>query len=97
MQNYRNGKLVPTLGTVTDKAHHAVLRKPVTNAFAMSTIIRSEPFVDDTIRHMIKRLDEEFTGPGCTPKQKCDIDNWLKYCESAEAADPRKYRVTEGD
>lgn len=80
MQTYHNGKIVPTLLTVTDKKMHARLRRPVANIFAMSTLTLFEPLVDSTIDQLIKILRRDFADRS-EPQRNCDIDHWLSYCK----------------
>lgn len=75
MQNYHNGKLVPTLLTVTDKQTHTRLRKPVNNIFAMSMVTQFEPLIDKVILELVQILREKFE----SKRQNCDIDQWLRY------------------
>lgn len=83
MQTYHNGKVIPTLLTVTDKKMHARLRKPLANIFAMSSLTLFEPLVDCTICDLIKILRRDFAD-GSGPQRNCDIDHWLSYCEWRE-------------
>lgn len=78
MQNYHNGKLVPTLLTVTDKRTHARLRKPVANTFTMSTVAQFEPLVDSIIRELIKILGQKFAAQPAL-QIDCAIDKWLQF------------------
>ena len=79
MQNYHNGKLVPTLLTVTDKKAHAHLRKPIANIFTMSTVAQFEPLVDSIIHEFVKTLGQKFAAEP-TLQKACAIDKWLQYC-----------------
>ena len=63
-----------------NETHHAATKKPVSNAYSMTTLTDFEPFVDDTIRKMMRRLEEEFCNPAGRPKP-CDMASWLQYCE----------------
>ena len=78
MQNYHNGKVVPTLLTVIDKGTHTRLRKPVNGIFAMSTVAQFESLVDHQILELIKILRERYAAE----QRDCDIDNWLQFCQS---------------
>ena len=77
MEKLHNGKTVPTLTTLKGKQAHAAFKKPVAPAFAMTTLTKFEPLVDDTIRQLISRLDQEFVSTG----KSCSIDDWLQYCK----------------
>ena len=82
MQRYHNGKLVPTLLTVTDKRAHAQLRRPIANIFSMSTVAHFEPLIDSTIRQLIENLEQKFAAEPA--QQICIIDKWLQYCKGLE-------------
>ena len=75
-QVVRDGKRVPGLADTQNRKHHAQLKRPIANTYSMSNLHNSEPFVDNTIKYFLKRLDEEFVGK----ESPCDIDNWLQYC-----------------
>ena len=76
MQNYRNGKLIPTLVTATDQSIHRRLRTPVAHIFSMSTLVQLEPGIDETILDLIQQFAHKYA----EPHTSCDIDNWLRYC-----------------
>ena len=78
MQNYRNGKLIPTLLTATDQSIHRRLRTAVAHIFSMSTLVRLEPGIDETILDLIQQLAHR----SAEPHRSCDIHNWLRYCTS---------------
>lgn len=69
------GKPTPTLFTTTDEDFHASIKRPVSSAYSMSTLTEFEPFVDNTIHTLFRRLDE-FVVQG----KVCDIAVWLQYC-----------------
>lgn len=50
----------------------------------MTTLTDFEPFVDDTIRTMLHRLEEEFCKPDMNA-EPCDMASWLQYCKSSRA------------
>ena len=76
MQNYRNGRIIPTLVTATDQNVHRRLRKPVGHIFSMSTLVQLEPGIDETIRDFIQQLAKIYA----EAHRSCDIHNWLRYC-----------------
>jgi hypothetical protein len=63
--------------TSQNSEHHAALKKPVANAYAMSTLTEFEPFVDRCIIKFVKRLSEEFV----VEKKACNMADWLQFCE----------------
>lgn len=70
-----NGKIVHGLVSQPDKKLHAASRRPISNVYSMTSISGYEPFVNDNVRLLIKRLDELFVATG----QPCDIDHWMQY------------------
>lgn len=74
-----NRKPALNLFTTQDANHHAALKKPVANAYAMSTLTEFEPFVDTCIIKFEKRLSEKFA----SEKKPCNMADWLQYCKSA--------------
>ena len=62
----------------TDEAYHAKLRRAVSNAFAMSTLVQFEPLVDSTTRAFLRQLSERHADrPG--QDGVCDFGAWLQY------------------
>ena len=84
MQNYRNGKLIPTLVTATDQGIHRRLRTAVAQIFSMSTLVQLEPGIDETILDLIQQLARR----SAEPHRSCDIHNWLRYCTYTLRARP---------
>ena len=75
----KDGQIIEGLADTQNKAYHSQLRRPVANLYSMTHVQRSEPFVDNTIKHFLKRLHVEFI----QKNRDCDIDKWLLYCECA--------------
>ena len=76
MQNYRNGKLIPTLVTATDQGIHRRLRTAVAQIFSMSTLVQLEPGLDETILDLIRQIAQR----SAETHRSLDIHNWLRYC-----------------
>ena len=55
-------KLDPSLFNTTDEQFHARLRKVVSNAYAMSTLVTFEPLVDTTTIAFLEQLKRRFAG-----------------------------------
>ncbi|KAJ9629301.1 hypothetical protein H2203_001673 [Taxawa tesnikishii (nom. ined.)] len=73
--SYQDGTHIPSIVSATDKKEHGLLRRPVAQAYSMTSIVGLEPYVDETIAYFVKRLDEEFI----SRRKPCDIDNWFPY------------------
>ncbi|RMD41176.1 hypothetical protein DV735_g3941, partial [Chaetothyriales sp. CBS 134920] len=68
-----NGQFTPSLFTTLDEGYHARYKKPIANAYSMSTMINFEPLIDSTSSLFMKRLDE-FSESGVT----FDFGKWLQ-------------------
>jgi cytochrome P450 len=74
-QNMIDGKRSPSLVFTTDEQQHAMLRRPVAGAFALSTLVDFEPLIDSTTAVFLTRLDELFSNTG----KACDLGVWLQW------------------
>jgi hypothetical protein len=61
----------------TNDNYHALCKRPIANAYSMSTIVEFEPLVDATTSLLMSRLDH-FTTLGTT----FDLGLWLQYWAS---------------
>ncbi|OAP62534.1 hypothetical protein AYL99_01761 [Fonsecaea erecta] len=64
--------------STTDEKFHAKLRKAVSNAYAMSTLVQFEPLVDSTTLAFLGQLEERFAGKTGVAGI-CDFSKWLQY------------------
>lgn len=69
------GEVLQSLFGTQDQDYHAKLRKTVSNAFSMTSLVQYEPRVNDTIRVFLKRTEELFANP----HEPCDFVLWLQY------------------
>jgi len=77
-QTIARGRRLFTLFTSTDSAFHAKLRRAVSNAYAMSTLVQFEPLVDSTTLEFLNQLEKRFANkPGADGV--CDFGKWLQY------------------
>lgn len=67
------GQFTPSLFTTLDEGYHAKFKRPIANAYSMSTMIEFEPLVDSTIHLFMSRLDE-FASSGSV----LDFGKWLQ-------------------
>lgn len=79
MERLNNGKVVPTLTTLKDRKAHAAFKRPVAQAFTMGTLAKFEPFLDKTIRRLVRRLGDEFGDS--SRGRSCGVGDWVQYCE----------------
>ncbi|KAL2429478.1 Cytochrome P450 monooxygenase [Exophiala dermatitidis] len=77
-QTIAKGRRLYTLFTSTDEKFHAKLRRAVSSAYAMSTLVQFEPLVDSTTSAFLDQLQKRFADrPG--PDGVCDFGTWLQY------------------
>ncbi|EXJ79480.1 hypothetical protein A1O1_08744 [Capronia coronata CBS 617.96] len=77
-QTIAKGRRLYTLFTSTDEKFHARLRRAVSSAYSMSTLVQFEPLVDSTTSAFLDRLQQGFADkPG--PSGVCDFGTWLQY------------------
>jgi cytochrome P450 len=77
-QTIAKGRRLFTLFTSTDEKFHAKLRRAVSNAYAMSTLVQFEPLVDSTILEFLSQLEKLFADKS-GPDGVCDFSKWLQY------------------
>ena len=74
-QNIVDGKRVASMVFTTDEAVHAAMKKPIANAYSLSTLREFEPLLDSTTAVFLSRLDELFAENG----EVCDLGTWLQW------------------
>ncbi|TKX22879.1 cytochrome P450 monooxygenase-like protein 25 [Elsinoe australis] len=74
-QTVAKGHALRSMFNTTDELFHAKLRRHVSNAYAMSTLVNFEPLVDSTTTAFLKQLKDRYA----TPKQICDFGTWLQW------------------
>ena len=62
----------------TDEKYHAKLRRAVSNAYAMSTLVQFEPLVDSTSQEFLKQLSERYADRSDS-SGVCDFGEWLQF------------------
>ncbi|KAJ9602189.1 hypothetical protein H2200_013309 [Cladophialophora chaetospira] len=72
----RDGHLLQGMFNTTDEKYHAKLRRAVINAYAMSTLVQFEPFVDSTTVAFLNQLKRRFSDQ---PEHVCDFGQWLQF------------------
>ena len=61
---------------VIDDRIHEAMKKPLVGAYSMTSLKNYEPYIDEQIKILLGRLDEEFAESGRT----CEMDKWFQYC-----------------
>ncbi|GAB1316613.1 hypothetical protein MFIFM68171_06823 [Madurella fahalii] len=69
-----NGKPIPGIFAVQDEEVHRRLKKPVSGAYAMSTLVSFEPYVDTTMAVFCEQLQTRFADS----QRPCDLGTWLQ-------------------
>ena len=77
-QTVAKGHALQSLFNTTDEKFHAKLRRAVSNAYAMSTLVGFEPFVDSTSTEFIKQLKQRFADRK-DASGICDFGAWLQF------------------
>ncbi|KAL7268166.1 hypothetical protein RUND412_009219 [Rhizina undulata] len=74
-QSFAKGKRVQGIFNTTDDNLHAALKRPISHAYAMSSLVDYEPLVDSTSTLFISRLTALFASTGAV----CDFGEWLQW------------------
>ncbi|KAH0847503.1 Pisatin demethylase [Fonsecaea pedrosoi] len=77
-QTIAKGRRLYTMFSTTDEKFHAKLRRAVSNAYAMSTLVQFEPLVDSTTLAFLEQLEERFADK-TGPQGICDFSKWLQF------------------
>lgn len=77
-QTIAKGRRLFTMFSTTDEKFHAKLRRAVSNAYAMSTLVQFEPLVDSTTLAFLNQLEQRFADKS-GPEGTCDFGTWLQY------------------
>lgn len=72
------GTALQSLFNTTDEKFHAKLRRAISNAYAMSTLLQFEPFVDSTTTEFLHQLEERYADRS-GQEGICDFGTWLQY------------------
>ncbi|KIW33140.1 uncharacterized protein PV07_00011 [Cladophialophora immunda] len=77
-QTISKGRRLYTMFSTTDEKFHAKLRRAVSNAYAMSTLVQFEPLVDSTTLAFLDQLEKRFAGK-IGRDGICDFSTWLQF------------------
>lgn len=69
-----DGKPIPGIFAAQDDEIHKRLKRPVAGAYAMSSLVSFEPYVDSTMRVFCDQLRRRFVETG----EPCDLGKWLQ-------------------
>ncbi len=68
------GEVLQSLFGTQDQDYHMRLRRTVSNAFSMSSLVQYEPRVNDTVRVFLTQPEELYANPG----NICNLILWLQ-------------------
>ena len=74
-QSLVNGKRVASLFMMTNEEQHKNAKRPIAHAYAMTTLMDYEPYVDDTSKLFVDQLTTLFA----KTKEICDFGQWLQW------------------
>jgi hypothetical protein len=77
-QTIAKGRRLYTMFSTTDEKFHAKLRRAVSNAYAMSTLVQFEPLVDSTTLAFLDQLEKKFADRAGL-EGICDFSTWLQF------------------
>ena len=75
-QTLAKGKRLFTLFTSLDERFHAKLPRAVSNAYAMSTLVQFEQYIDSTTNAFLRQMRERFADK---PGVQCNFSTWLQW------------------
>ncbi|KAH7389969.1 pisatin demethylase [Pyrenochaeta sp. MPI-SDFR-AT-0127] len=79
-QTVARGVRLKTLFTSTDETFHAKLRRSVSSAYAMTTLMQFEPLVDSTSKEFLRQLKRRFADRDQSDVSGVvDFGKWLQY------------------
>lgn len=70
--NPSTGERIETVFTVRDEIHHRNMRRPIANAFSMSSMVEMEPMTNECISILQRKLNK-YEG------QSVDLGQWLHW------------------
>ncbi|RMJ07431.1 hypothetical protein CDV36_012952 [Fusarium kuroshium] len=74
----RDGRSISTIFSTTDENAHAKLRRGASNAYALTTLLQFEPFVDSTTKVLLAQIRSRWADKPGT-QGICDFSTWLQY------------------
>ena len=75
LQPMAQGKVIQGIFNTQDASLHSALRRPISNIYSMSNLVEFEPYVDSTIRVLLRQLEEVQKDPD----QAVDLGRWLQW------------------
>ena len=60
---------------ITDEDRHKAAKRPIANAYSMTTLLDYEPFIDSTSKVFVHRMRQLYANTG----KICDLGEWLQW------------------
>lgn len=73
------GEILQSLFGTQDQEYHARLRRAVSNAFSMSSIVQYEARVSETAKVFLDRTEQLYATSSTGPPARCDFKLWLQF------------------
>jgi cytochrome P450 len=71
---WHKGKFTHSLFECRDEEYHARIRRPIANAYSMTTVMEFEPAVDSTVELLMSKLDQF-----AASRETFPLEKWLQY------------------
>jgi hypothetical protein len=68
------GKIIQGIFNTQDASLHSSLHRPIANIYSISNLVEFEPYVDSTIRVLLRQLEDTQPDSG----QAVDLGKWLQ-------------------
>ncbi|KAI6351572.1 hypothetical protein MCOR25_009867 [Pyricularia grisea] len=78
-QSVSNGRRLPSLFSTVDESFHAKFRRCVNAAFAMSSLVQYEPFVDNTTKLFLRQTQRLYADKPAGEDEGCDFGRWMQF------------------
>ncbi|KAE8374016.1 cytochrome P450 [Aspergillus bertholletiae] len=73
-----NGRIIYNLFSECDPNIHAQQKRPIAKYYSMTGVVPLEPHIDEMIKYLCQRLEEEFMD-GSNAGKTCKLDQWLLF------------------
>ena len=85
MRTELKGVHYPSLIASEDTQTHSSLKRPIAGVYAMSNVTKSEGFINECIRQLVQKLDQDFRAT----KETVPVFQWMHFCKQNSSMEPR--------
>lgn len=71
----------PSLIGSESTREHATLKRPISGVYAMSNVVKSEPFIDECIMNLVEKLNGEYAAKS----EAFGVFRWMHFCQYSDA------------